>query len=179
MAVGSATQPAAVVSVSTSKPIADVRAQVDVASPELTVAPEGTATVSPTISVAAPASNPTSQSAVAAQNLDAASAGRDVKPVSVQVNASGSGWPIAAVAGLLLAVAWLWQRNAAKDRQRIGIARAVADMGPGPQRDELLSNVKTNLGPDRTDLDRALARHGLRVHKAPPPPAANEVGTSE
>jgi hypothetical protein len=57
-----------------------------------------------------------------------------------QIAVAGSGWPLAAV---VVIVGLMMLR--ARKQAVTGIAQAVQDMGPGRQRDALLTNIKTNL----------------------------------
>jgi hypothetical protein len=57
-----------------------------------------------------------------------------------QIAVAGSGWPLAVVV-VLIGVVMLRTRKQAVT----GIAQAVQDMGPGSQRDALLTSIKSNL----------------------------------
>ena len=48
------------------------------------------------------------------------------------------------------------------DEFRAGVAKAIRDLGPGPQRDRLLTGVRDNLT-SRSDWERLLRQHHLRV----------------
>jgi hypothetical protein len=145
------------------------------------------------------ASQPTSQVAQASGDQAGAgrdlSAGRDVRPVALAVNLSGSAWPSVALVGLAGFLLVLWLRASAARREGrmilertrrearqiedglagqgraaredlLTVALAVLRLGPGRQRDRLLRLVAEGMDAVQRDrFDGLLKARGLYVSR--------------
>jgi hypothetical protein len=116
----------------------------------------------------------TSQPADQDANAGDQCAGRDNKPVGVNLNLSGSGWPlVAAIAAIVAAlglVLYLRERRRATavessrhtlERNATSVARSIEAMGPGPQRDKLLELIEGHLV-DRQQWDQVITPFRVR-----------------
>jgi hypothetical protein len=141
--VGSTSQPMATVSVE-----APVDATVHVASPH--------ATLTGSADLHGIGSDTTAQTA---SQANTSSAGGDNRPVAIVATFSGSGWPMVVVA-FSAVVIWIFYvmntRQAKKidqredeydtlERNAVGVAKAIYDIGPGPVRDKLLARIRANV----------------------------------
>ena len=176
--VGPTSQPVVQVG-STTQPIAtaDVDVLAPIASPVISLDPSvGQAGV-------IDASAATTQPFNAPVTTDQRGAGRDARQIAINVNASGSGWPVAAVLAMGVGLAFLFlyyrstrahqatRRSYQVDQANaVSVARSIRAMGPGPQQDRLVGMINSNL-PDRERWNDVMCDHCISV-KHPVVPAA-------
>jgi len=167
--VGSDDSPAVQVG-PTSQPMVD--AQADVTATALVDARADLAVASPRVDLAGAAdlrvdgSTATSQPAT---QVNASSAGGDNRPIGINVNASGSGWPLVVVVlscGVVMIYMHVVDRQWRKikagqmeyetlERNALGVASAIRDMGQTPDRDRLLDLIQSRL-PHREAWDKTI-----------------------
>ena len=176
--VGPTSQPVVQVG-STTQPIAtaDVDVLAPIASPVISLDPSvGQAGV-------IDASAATTQPFNAPVTTDQRGAGRDARQIAINVNASGSGWPVAAVLAMGVGLAFLslyYRSTRAHQATRrsyqvdqanaVSVARSIRAMGPGPQQDRLVGMINSNL-PDRERWNDVMCDHCISV-KHPVGPAS-------
>ena len=100
----------------------------------------------------------------------APTAGGDARTVTIQIpiTASGSGWPLAVVAGLVGVAVFMWWRAARQRNTRTRQVLTVADAvhGASPEaRQEIVSSLDGQM-PDEEGFKRLLDKNGKRVHRA-------------
>ena len=154
----------------TSQPMVD--AQADVTATALVDARADLAVASPRVDLAGAAdlrvdgSTATSQPAT---QVNASSAGGDNRPIGINVNASGSGWPLVVVVlscGVVMIYMHVVDRQWRKikagqmeyetlERNALGVASAIRDMGQTPDRDRLLDLIQSRL-PHREAWDKTI-----------------------